>query len=224
VGDVIGFDVYGTLVDPLAMREPLAAAVGAELADHAASLWRTTQIDYTFRRASMRAYEDFSVCTRQALTYTLKCLRVTFTAKDEEFLLDHYLRLPAYPDVSAGLESLRSTGARLIAFSNGTERAVRTVLENAALLEWFDEIVSVDDLRTYKPDPAVYHYLARRGGQPAGRTWLVSSNGWDVIGARSAGLRAVWLKRGDGAIFDPWGIEPTLTVSSLSELPSHFAA
>jgi 2-haloacid dehalogenase len=109
----------------------------------------------------------------------------------------------------------------LIAFSNGTERAVRTVLENASLLSLFDEVVSVDDLRTYKPDPAVYRYLVRRGGAPAGQTWLASANGWDVIGAKNAGLRAAWIARDPSAMLDPWGIEPDLIVSSVPDLAAH---
>ena len=48
--------------------------------------------------------------------------------------------------------------------------------------------------------------------------WLVSSNPFDVIGAISSGMRAAWIKRSPDAIFDPWGIEPTLTVNSLSNL------
>jgi 2-haloacid dehalogenase len=81
----------------------------------------------------------------------------------------------------------------------------------------------VDDLRTFKPDPAVYDYLARRTGHPPAETWLVSSNAWDVIGAKAAGLRAVWVKRQPDAVFDPWDVEPDVVVSRLDELPGRFA-
>lgn len=47
---------------------------------------------------------------------------------------------------------------------------------------------------------------------------MISSNPFDVIGARSAGLQAVWVRRTAEAIYDPWGIEPSATVSTLSEL------
>jgi len=39
-----------------------------------------------------------------------------------------------------------------------------------------------------------------------------------VIGALSSGMRAAWVKRSPDALFDPWGIEPTLTVNSLLNL------
>lgn len=50
------------------------------------------------------------------------------------------------------------------------------------------------------------------------RVWLISSNPFDVIGAKVAGLQAVWIRRSASSIFDPWGIEPTITVSNLTEL------
>ncbi|MDH3585629.1 MAG: haloacid dehalogenase type II, partial [Gammaproteobacteria bacterium] len=37
-------------------------------------------------------------------------------------------------------------------------------------------------------------------------------------GAISAGMRAAWVRRSEDSIFDPWGIEPTVTVTSLSDL------
>jgi 2-haloacid dehalogenase len=214
----IGFDVYGTLVDPLGMSAHLAPLVGEESAERAASAWRTKQIEYAFRRAAMNAYADFTVCTRQALAFTCRQLDVPLTVGEERRLLDAYLRLPAYPDVVEGLESLRGTEHRLVAFSNGTSAAVRAVLANAGVLPFLDDVVSVDDVRALKPAQAVYRYLAERGGRPLAQTWLVSSNGWDVIGAAHAGLRTVWLTRDPNQILDPWDIAPNGVVTRIADV------
>ena len=53
--------------------------------------------------------------------------------------------------------------------------------------------------------------------------WLISSNPWDVIGARSAGLSSVWVQRSDEKIYDPWGVEPNISVRSLIDLPAALA-
>ena len=85
-------------------------------------------------------------------------------------------------------------------------------------------MISVDDVKSYKPDPAVYLDLVDRGGQPADHTWLVSSNAWDVLGAKSAGLRAAWVRRQPQQPWEGWGIaEPDLVVASLNELPGLLA-
>ena len=109
-----------------------------------------------------------------------------------------------------------------MAFSNGVEASIRALLANAGVLPHLEDVVSVDDLHTFKPDPEVYAYLARRTGRAPAETWLVSSNAWDVIGAKAVGLRAVWVKREPDTVFDPWEVEPDVVVSRLDELPAWF--
>ena len=217
----VGFDVYGTLVDPLALAEPLQALVG-EQAVQFASLWRTKQLEYSFRRGLMRRYVDFDICTRQALRYTQQALRCELPESDQGRLLEAYLYLPVFPEVVASLAALKIQGHRLMAFSNGVEASIRALLANAGVLPHLEDVVSVDDLHTFKPDPEVYAYLARRTGRAPAETWLVSSNAWDVIGAKAVGLRAVWVKRQPDTVFDPWGVEPDVVVSRLDELPAWF--
>ena len=219
----LGFDVYGTLVDPLAMAEPLRALVG-EQAGRFAELWRSKQLEYSFRRGLMRRYVDFDVCTRQALRYTQQALRCELPESDRDRLLEAYLYLPLFPEVAASLTAFKAQGHRLVAFTNGVEASIRALLANAGVLSQLEDVVSVDDLRTFKPDPAVYDYLARRTGHPPAETWLVSSNAWDVIGAKAAGLRAAWVKRQPESVFDPWEVEPDVVVNGLDELAADFAS
>jgi len=217
--DAIGFDVYGTLVDPLGMSQHLEAAAG-DLAGPMARLWREKQIEYTFRRALMEKYENFDVCTRQALDYAAESLNLRLKDADRAALMEAYRRLPAFPDALPAIRSLRAAGFKLAAFSNGVEASLRALLGHAGILPHLDAVISVDDLKTYKPDPRVYRYLTERLGSPLESTWLASSNGWDVMGAKAAGLRAVWIKRNPQAALDPWGISPDLTCSDLEDFAS----
>lgn len=50
------------------------------------------------------------------------------------------------------------------------------------------------------------------------QTWLVSSNPFDVTGARAVGMEALWVRRSGGAVFDPWEFQPTATVSNLTQV------
>src|SRR5215210_3735748 len=122
----IGFDIYGTLVDPLEMNEHLRPIVGEDLADGFSGLWREKQIEYTFRRALMRRYEDFGVCTRQALVHTANVLGVNLSEEEEEKLLEEYQNLRPFPDVIPGLEAMKAKGHTLVAFSNGVDSTPRT--------------------------------------------------------------------------------------------------
>jgi len=221
--DAIGFDVYGTLVDPQAMRTQLEAVAG-DRAGQMAQLWREKQIQYTFRRALMQKYENFDVCTEQALTFSAKSLKLNLRDDDRATLIEAYRRLSAFPDALPAIRSLKQAGFRLAAFSNGVEASLRALLEHSGILPHLDEVISVDDLKTYKPDPRVYRYLAERLGSPLENTWLVSSNAWDVIGAKAAGLQAAWIKRNPEEVIDPWGIDPDLMAPNLQEFSSQLQA
>jgi 2-haloacid dehalogenase len=106
----------------------------------------------------------------------------------------------------------------MFAFSNGSAEAVETLLTHAGIRDFFVGVVSVDEIKSFKPNPGVYCHFLRKAGATGATAWLISSNPFDVIGAISAGMRAAWLKRSPDALFDPWGIEPTITVSSLVDL------
>jgi 2-haloacid dehalogenase len=212
---VIALDVYGTLVDPGGMALRLGRAFGTR-AQSAAQLWREKQLEFTFRRALMRRYEDFDTCTLQALRYVGAALDVTLDPPEERALLDAYLHLPAFADARDGLAMLKRAGYRLVALTNGTERSARTVLHNAGLDEYLEAILSADRIATFKPDPAIYALVQTlHAKEPA---WLVSGNPFDVIGAKAAGLKAAWLRRDAQRIFDPWEFAPDVVVRNLAEL------
>ena len=216
---MLAFDIYGTLINPHGVVSLLEEMVGDE-AQAVSHSWRAKQLEYTFRRGLMKAYVNFAVCTRQALDFACAAHRIDLNEAQKEALLARYRELPAFPDVAAGLERLAQAGHRLVAFSNGTADAVEGLLRVAKIRELFDHVVSVDAVRSFKPDPAVYAHLCEATGTDAAQSWLVSSNPFDVIGAVSAGMRAAWVRRDSTAVFDPWGIEADVVVSDLGELPS----
>lgn len=213
----LAFDVYGTLVDPMGMAELLRPEAGDD-AGAVAALWREKQLEFSFRKGLMKVYEDFGVCTRQALRYAMAVHGLSLSPAREDELMAAYLALPAFADALPALKSLKGRYP-LYAFSNGSYSALEKVLAHNELLEQFDGLVSVDDVKSFKPDPAVYTYARRATGAWDQAFCLVSSNAWDVIGARAAGLRAIWVKRDTARVFEDWGIEPSAVITDLSELP-----
>jgi 2-haloacid dehalogenase len=217
----LAFDVYGTLINTHGVIDKLETMLSSSVnASEFSQTWRDKQLEYSFRRGLMRAYAPFSVCTKDALNYTASYYEVLLSDSEKATLLACYAQLPAFDDVAATLISLSQKGFKLLAFSNGTEDAVEGLLQNAGIRDLFVGVVSVDDLQTFKPNPDVYHYFTQKAGSIASQTWLVSSNPFDVIGAVSAGLNAAWVQRSKSIIYDPWGVEPTVTIDSLINLES----
>src|SRR3984957_7706962 len=95
---VLAFDVYGTLIDPFHMEEHLRSAFG-EKAKEASELWRSKQIEYSFRRALMKKYVPFDVCTAQALRFVSAQFGISISDETHAQLMARYSQLPAFPDV-----------------------------------------------------------------------------------------------------------------------------
>ena len=213
----LAFDVYGTLIDTHGVITALQAHLGPRAGDFSRA-WRDKQLEYSFRRGLMQQYEPFSVCTSQALDYTCSRFGLDLRPENRKQLLDAYRTLPAFKDATEGLARAREAGHRLFAFSNGSADAVEALLSQAGIRDFFLDVVSVDEMKSFKPNPGVYAHFLRRAGASGSGAWLISGNPFDVIGALSAGMRAAWVRRSPEALFDPWGIEPTLTIDSLSDL------
>ena len=213
----LAFDVYGTLIDTHGVITKLNNLVG-DKSKTFSQTWRDKQLEYSFRRGLMQNYQSFAVCTSQALDYTCAFYQVTFTDEQKSELLGIYRALPAFKDVKKALINLRAARFYLYAFSNGSKEAVEMLLTTAGIRDLFHGVISCEDLKSFKPNPGVYSHFLRQSESTGDNAWLISGNPFDVIGAISAGMKGAWVKRSADAIFDPWEIKPTITVSSLSEL------
>ncbi len=213
---VLAFDVYGTLIDTHGLLAELTDMMGdkAELFSHT---WRNKQLEYSFRRGLMRQYQHFSVCTEQALRFTCRQLQVTLSEDQQQWLLEKYLRLPAFNDVQSALPELAEKYI-LVAFSNGEQRAVNSLLSHAGINQHFHHVITADAVETFKPDPVIYQHLLNSVRCAANQTWLISSNPFDVIGASECGWNTAWVKRSQQAVFDPWGITPSVEISDSGQL------
>lgn len=129
-----------------------------------------------------------------------------------------YNVLPAFADVKENLENLKSANMRLFAFSNGSASNINNLLENADILHCFEAVVSVEDVKTFKPSTAGYEHFLLMSRSFKENAWLISGNPFDVIGAISAGMRSVWVQRNPDIVFDTWEIKPTKTIKGLHEL------
>ncbi len=218
----LAFDVYGTLINTSGVFDSLERMIG-EKAKLFVDTWRNKQLEYSFRRGLMNSYADFSICTENALEFCCKSLHVNLSTKQKNTLLEEYSILPAFPDVQKGLNELKESGHRLFAFSNGSAKAISKLLINANIINYFDGIVSVEGVQVFKPSPLVYEYFNRESNSTKSDSWLISSNPFDVIGAISYGMRSAWVQRSSESIFDPWGVEPTLTIDKITSLLSNLS-
>jgi 2-haloacid dehalogenase len=207
--DWVAFDAYGTLFD--ITGEDWAAP-------EVIATFRQKQVQYTWLVTLMEDYHDFDQVSRAAIEYAAAAHSVDLDIED---VLGRQVRIRTFPEVPDALERMRVGGRRLAIVSNGRPDSLNALARNAGVRDRFAAIVSVHPLRVFKPSPRVYRNALEELGVEPNRLLFVSSNGWDVAGAISFGLRVCWVNRA-GAPAERIGGRPELEVRDLSELAAKF--
>jgi 2-haloacid dehalogenase len=208
------FDAYGTLFDIYAVAQPILAGLACDPRIFAQT-WRQKQMEYTWLRTMMDRYEDFWKITERALLATARQLSVQLTDERTRQLMDAYLFTPAFADVKGALESLE--GLPLGVLSNGTPAMLGAAIRNNGLESHFSGVISADRLRIYKPSPRVYAMGPEVLRVPAAEIFFISSNWWDVAGAKAFGYTVCWCNR-TGAEPEDMGFAPDYTVRCLGKI------
>ena len=158
--------------------------------------WRARQFEYNWLRIAMRNYADFWQCNEDALKYAAAEQGVELTPEKRDRLLNAFLNLKAWPEVARNLQSLKQRGLKLAFLSNMTPKMLEANVQSAGLEGIFDELLSTDALKTYKPDPRAYqmgvdafHLTDKR------EAVFVAFAGWDAAGAKTFGYRTFWNNR-----------------------------
>ena len=211
------FDLYGTLVATGSVTAECERVFPGH-GEAVSNIWRAKQLEYTWLLNSMRKYLDFGEVTRRALTFACRSEGLRCDADTVNLLMDAYLGLAPFGDTLPAVRELIDQGASLFVLSNGTSEMVEEVLGRGGLLGLFSGILSVDSVRAYKPDPRVYSMATDHLASPPASIGFVSANSWDIAGAASFGLKAVWVNR-SGAIADEIGTGARVEITSLTDLP-----
>ncbi len=209
------FDAYGTLFDVHSIAAHCATLWRAD-GMAISQLWRRKQLEYTWLLSLMGRYEDFWDVTKRALLYTCDSERLDATSIQVDSAMDAYTRLRPYADVRDSLDALRRFPLAIL--SNGCPRMLDPMIRGSELADDFDEVLSVDSVRVFKPSPKTYALALDKFGCDRSQIGFVSSNYWDVSGAASFGFTTFWLNRAS-AVPDRLVSAPHVTIATLSDLP-----
>jgi 2-haloacid dehalogenase len=207
------FDAYGTLFDVHSVVDA-GRAITADPATLSAT-WRQKQLEYTWLRALMGRYEDFWTVTESALRFAIRRLGLDATEADIARLMQAYLSLACFPDVRPALERLAGRPRAIL--SNGAPAMLAAAVASAGLTGCLEHVLSVDAVKTYKPSPRVYALGPETLGIPAHELLFVSSNAWDIAGAKAFGYRVAWCNR-TNAPEEELGVRPDLVGRTLEEV------
>ena len=208
------FDAFGTLFDVRTVARQHAAVL-ANRADQLSEIWRDKQLEYTWFHAARGTHVPFRDLTREALLYALN--KHDLSSDLVPVLLESYCRMPPFPDVVAALQHLKAKQARLAILSNADPDMLDDLVDAANIRQVFECMLTVSVAGTFKPAPSVYALACEVFKTPTAEMNFVSSNRWDIAGAKAFGFSTVWLNR-SGAADEYTGFGCDRVISGLAGL------
>jgi 2-haloacid dehalogenase len=189
----VAFDSF-PIFDPrpvLVLAEQLFPGKGTDISNE----WRTRQFEYTWLRVIAQRYVDFWQVTQESLEFAAEKLKLELSQDKRDQLMNAYLELKTWPDVISGLVSLKKSGFRLAFLSNLTPKMLDANIKNAGLSGLFEQVLSTDQKKTYKPDPRAYQLGVDALKLKREEILFVAFAGWDAAGAKLFGYPTFWVNR-----------------------------
>jgi 2-haloacid dehalogenase len=199
---VLVFDVIETLLDLAPLREPFARALGQP---PPLGEWFARLLHGSLVATVTDTYEDFGTLGGRALDAVASRRDRELSDDDREAILGTLSRLPPHPEVLGALSRLRSAEFPLATLTNSSAKTAGSQLDHAGLSGLFDHVLSVEEVRRYKPAPEPYLMAAERLGVMPAEMRMVAAHDWDVWGATRAGCTTAFVARGGArfALGDP---------------------
>ena len=208
------FDAYGTLFDVNSAAAKCKEKLGDKW-ENFANAWRTTQLEYTWLRSLMKKYKNFWQITEDSLDHTMATFKIDKNMREE--LLNLYKELIPYPEVKECLDGLKSKKIKIAILSNGTPDLLKRLVESNNIQNYFDDIMSAENVGVYKPDSKVYEMPIKKYSCKPENICFLSSNTWDVSGGGVFGYNAIWVNRFN-KIFDKLDYKPQHIINNLNQL------
>ncbi|WP_112181792.1 haloacid dehalogenase type II [Paraliobacillus zengyii] len=186
------FDVYGTLFDVHSVGdncEKMYPGKGTEIS----KTWREKQIQYSNLHQLMGNYQTFLTVTKEALRYAVKQHGEQLDQNSEKELINSYLHLVTYPEVKEILSQIQNK--KIAVFSNGSHDMLDPLIKESEISSLIHQLISVDEIKQFKPTVASYDYALQQLGVQREEVLFMSSNGWDISGAKNYGFQTAWINR-----------------------------
>jgi 2-haloacid dehalogenase len=189
----VAFD-YFVIFDPNSVIPDVEAVFPGRGTDFT-RLWRAKQFEYCFLRSITDRHADFFQVTEDALVYAAAAMKLDLPVEARQRLLNAYLTLKPWPDAADALRKLKASGVRIVTLANFSPKMLRANADHAGIADLFDEFLSTEVNRTFKPDPRAYALGMTELGLEKNEIVFAAFGAWDAYGAKTFGYPTYWVNR-----------------------------
>jgi 2-haloacid dehalogenase len=214
------FDLNGTLLDTAAIRPQFERTFGD---GQVLEQWLGQLLLYSQSLTLTGEFVEFGEIARSVLRMIATARGVTVGKRELEEFSGAMQCLPAFAEVPQALWRLRTKGFRPIVLTNSGSSSLKKQARNAGISEFFEELISVDEIKRYKPSGEIYRYAADELDLRTRDLLMVAAHPWDLMGARKAGCEVAFVRR-PGRAWIPMAKPPDFTGSDLDDLATQLLA
>ncbi len=212
--DTILFDINETVLDLSALKPKFETYFGDP---KITSIWFASLLHSSTVCILTDVKTGFADLAGAMLDSVAAKYNVTLNEEQRGDLLGTFATLQPHSDIKPALEILRSSGYRTVAFSNSSQQLIASQIGNSGLGDLFDEVISVGETGSFKPDPKVYQFGADKLGRQISDLRLIATHDWDTHGALSAGMQAAYIDR-TGAPYHPLYKKPDIIGKTMEDV------
>lgn len=190
------FDCYGTLIDweggLATFLYDFALKQGDDSAPDGNSLrLRWEEIQFEINAGQFQLYE---AVLAQSLREWCKERGYAYTDEDGAALARSMRSWQPFHDTRPALERVRAAGIKLVIMSNSQHSLISHSLKQIGVP--FDDVITAEDCRAYKPAETFFEQSLTRLGEPAERLLHVAFGfKYDIGPAQRFGWRTAWINR-----------------------------
>jgi 2-haloacid dehalogenase len=186
----VSFDCYGTLVDWRTGMLTVFAALCPGRADELLGRYH----EHEHRIESRQPFPSYREVLMDTLAAAAADLGIVLDREQTSRLPESIADWPVFPDVVPALSALASDGYRLAVLSNVDDDLVAGTLPQLSVP--IDEVVTAQQVRSYKPGTAHFTTFRRRTGvELTDWTHVAGSYFFDIEPAHAAGIANVFVNR-----------------------------
>lgn len=200
--EALTFDAFGTLVDVHTAEEKLSEYV--DNPGRISELWRFRVLAYR-PLCNFIEYRSHHEINKDALRFVFENQNIDVGSEALEEIASVYHEMEPFDDVYESMQALHEEGYDLYILSNGDPELLSSVVEAAELQDFITDLISADEINTYKPSPEIYSHAIDRVQPPRNGVAHVAGEWADVLGGVNAGMKGIWLNRGGR----PMGLRPS---------------
>ncbi|GGW83867.1 haloacid dehalogenase type II [Alteromonas halophila] len=213
---VLFFDVNETLLDLNHVKHAVADTLAGK--EEKVDLWFSTLLHHSLVEMTTGQFHDFTDIGVAALQMVAHSMDISLSEEQaRQTIATPMTQLPAHPDVPDALTRLKAAGYTLVAFSNSSEKGLRAQLAYAGIRDHFDGVLSVQQVKTYKPLKTAYEWACAQTDVQAAESLMIAAHGWDLCGAANAGMQTAFIAR-PGKMPYPLGPMPDIKENNLTAL------